>query len=75
MPAAVGHALVAALTKQTLLLDGDEAVLLAQPDFVPQKLKLRPSKPWTPQPSGRALQYRRSELRRYTAEVQACLAL
>ena len=75
VPAAVGHALVAALTKQAISLDGDEPVLLVQPDFVPQRLKLRPSKPWTPQPSGRALRYRHSELHRCTAEVQSNSAL
>ena len=49
VPAAVGRALVAALTKQDLPLEGGDLVLLAQPDFVPQKLKHRPSVPWGPQ--------------------------
>ena len=49
VPAAVGRALVAALTRQDLSLEGAEPVLLVQPDFVPQKLKQRPSVPWIPQ--------------------------
>ena len=37
MPAAVGCALVLALTKQSLSMDSSEPVVLAHPDFLPQK--------------------------------------
>ena len=69
VPAAFGHALVAALTKQTVSLECGEPVLLVQPDFVPQQLKLRPSKPWVPQSSGHGMRNRRSDRQRRTAEV------
>ena len=71
VPAAVGRALVAALTNQTLSLEGQEPVLLVQPDFVPQQLKLRASKPWVPQSSGHGMRNRRSDRQRRTAEVPA----
>ena len=69
-PVAVGHALVAALTKQELCLEGGEPMLLGQPDFVPEKLQLRPSKPWVPQSSSSPTRVRRYEGHRLTAEVR-----
>ena len=39
VPAAVGQALVLALTKRQLSLEAGEAVHLAHPDFVPHKLQ------------------------------------
>ena len=66
-PAAVGHALIQALTGQRVSLEGGDPVLLAQPDFVPQKLKPRPSKPWVPQAAGHPPRPQQSE--RHSAEV------
>ena len=69
-PAAVGQALILALTKQTLSLEGEQPLLLVQPDFVPQKMQLRPSVPWMSQGAAHPLRPKRA-LRR-TAFFRGC---
>ena len=71
-PAAVGRALIQALTGQHVSLEGGDPVLLAHPDFAPQKLRLQPSKPWVPPAAGHPTRPRWPERR--SAEV-SCLEL
>ena len=69
VPAAVGQSLVTCLTKQTLSLEGGEPVLLVQPDFVPQKMKQRPSGPWVPHGSVHPMRAKRYEDHWHSPEV------
>ena len=68
-PAAVGHALILALTKQTLSLESEQPLLLVQPDFVPQKMQLRPSVPWMSQGAAHPLRPKRFDDLRPSIDV------
>ena len=75
VPAAVACKLVLCLTGQTLGLDGDAPLLVGPPDFVPTKLKLRPTVPSQgPLGTGSPLRRRRFEDARRSAEVTRCPA-
>ena len=63
------------VTGQTLGLDGDTPVMLAPPDFVPQKVNLRQSRISNHiGTAGLPLRPRRFEEQRRTAEVRLCRA-
>ena len=69
VPAAVARSLVTCLTKQTLSLEGGESLLLVQPDFVPQKMRQRPSGPWVPHGSVHPMRAKRHEDQWLSPEV------